>query len=139
MSLQRRSPTRGQSLVEFALLLPILLLIAVVLLDLGRGVYYYSVIYNAAREGARYGIVNYRDTRDDLIAGIISTASELTIGLDPDELTITPNVPAYPIETGDFLQVTAEYNFSVVTPLANLFVDGGIIELSSTSTMFFER
>ncbi len=42
----------GQSLVEFAILLPVFLLIVVVIFDLGRAVYYYSVIFNAAREGA---------------------------------------------------------------------------------------
>jgi len=135
----RCSSSRGQSLVEFALLLPILMLIAVMLLDLGRAVYYYSVIHNAAREGARYGIVHYTLPRDTLIANIITASRELTVGLDQAELTVTPTVPAYPIETGDILEVTAEYSFSVVTPLANLFIDGGVIDLSSTSTMYFEK
>jgi len=130
---------RGQSLVEFALLLPILMLIVVVLVDLGRAVYYYSVVHNAAREGARYGIVHYNLSRDDLIANIITTAHDLAIGLDQAELTITPNVPAYPIESGDILEVTAEYSFEAVTPLANLFIAGGVIDLSSSSTMYFEK
>jgi len=134
-----KRPARGQSLVEFALLLPILMLIAVVLLDLGRAVYYYSVIHNAAREGARYGIVHYNLPRNTLIANIITASRELTVGLDQAEVAITPNVPAYPIETGAVLQVTAEYSFSAVTPLANLFVNGGIINLRSTSTMYFEK
>ena len=58
--------TRGQSLVEIAILLPLLLLIFMLMLDLGRAVYYYSVIHNAAREGARYGVIH----PDDDSAGI---------------------------------------------------------------------
>jgi Flp pilus assembly protein TadG len=136
-----RRPTRGQSLVELALLLPLLLLFLMMILDLGRAVYYYSVIHNAAREGARYGIVHYHNvtTSGALSASIITTAKELAIGIDPAELTITPDVPVFPIETGDILVVKAEYSFSAVTPLVNLFIDGGIIDLSSTSTMYFEK
>jgi Flp pilus assembly protein TadG len=137
-----RRPTRGQSLVELALLLPLLLLFLMMILDLGRAVYYYSVIHNAAREGARYGIVHYHNvtTSAALTASIITTAKELAIGIDPADLTITtPGIPAFPIETGDILVVKAEYSFSAVTPLVNLFIDGGFIDLSSTSTMYFEK
>lgn len=55
MKENRRVP--GQSLVEFALTLPLLLLMVVVFIDLGRIVYFYSALNNAVREGARYAIV----------------------------------------------------------------------------------
>ena len=44
----------GQSLVEFALVFPIMVIGLVFFLDLGRLVYEYSVLSNAAREGARF-------------------------------------------------------------------------------------
>lgn len=57
---------RGQTLVEFALTVPILLLLCVGMLDIGWGVYYYNTLSNCAREGARFGIVltdpYYKDT-----------------------------------------------------------------------------
>jgi hypothetical protein len=137
----RRTP-RGQSMVEIAILLPLLLLILMMILDLGRAVYYYSVIHNAAREGARFGVVNYHNvtTSAALTASIVTTAKELAIGIDPVDLLITtPGIPTFPIETGDILVVQADYSFSAVTPLVNLFIDGGIIDLSSTSTMYFEK
>ena len=139
MSTPMRKKRSGQALVEIAILLPVLLLLLMLILDLGRGIYYYSVIHNAAREGARYGIVHYGLTRDALIAGIIATAEERTTGLDLDDLTITPIVPAYPIQTGDLLEVTAAYRFEAVTPLVDLFIPGGYIDLDSTSTMYFEK
>lgn len=52
-----RAGQRGQTLVEFALTIPILMLLCVGMLDIGWGVYYYNTISNAAREGARFGIV----------------------------------------------------------------------------------
>ena len=51
----RRS--RGQSLVEFALVLPIFLFLLFAVIDGGRYVYLNSSLSNAAREGARLGSV----------------------------------------------------------------------------------
>ena len=64
MSLHRRPPARrrrrqrGQGLTEFALVIPIFLLLVVALFDLGRAVFAYNTLTNAAREGARIAIVN---------------------------------------------------------------------------------
>ena len=48
---------RGQSLVELALVLPLLALILLGILDLGRVFHAYITITNAAREGAFYASV----------------------------------------------------------------------------------
>jgi len=45
---------RGQSVVEMAMLMPLLLLLVVGVADLGRAFFSYIVITNASREGARY-------------------------------------------------------------------------------------
>ena len=49
---------RGQSLVETAVVLPILLLLVAAIVDFGRAFDVYIVLTNAAREGARWGSVN---------------------------------------------------------------------------------
>jgi Flp pilus assembly protein TadG len=56
----RRSRRRrqGQALVEFALVIPIFLLLLMAVFDLGRAVFAYNSVTNAAREGARLAIVN---------------------------------------------------------------------------------
>ncbi len=48
---------KGQSLVEFALLLPLLMLLIMGLFDLGRAIFYYAILNTAVREGTRYAIV----------------------------------------------------------------------------------
>jgi uncharacterized protein (UPF0333 family) len=48
-----RRRTRGQALVEFALLTPVLMVFVVGVIDFGKLFYTYQVITNAAREGAR--------------------------------------------------------------------------------------
>ena len=58
--LRRRGGTRrrGQALVEFALVIPLFLLLLVAIFDLGRAVFAWNTLSNAAREGARIAIVN---------------------------------------------------------------------------------
>ena len=53
---------RGQTLVEFALVIPIFLLLLFALLDFGRVIYAQQTITNDAREGARKGLVAANDT-----------------------------------------------------------------------------
>ena len=45
----------AQSMTEFALILPVLMLILLGVVDFGRVFYYWTSMANAAREGARYG------------------------------------------------------------------------------------
>jgi hypothetical protein len=49
--------TRGQSLVEFALVLPVILMLFGGIIDFGWVVFNYAQLYNALREGLRYGSV----------------------------------------------------------------------------------
>jgi Flp pilus assembly protein TadG len=54
----------GQTLVEFALVLPLLLLFAIGAVDLGRLVYMSVGVSNAAHAGAQYGCQNGADAGD---------------------------------------------------------------------------
>lgn len=58
MSMNRRQNAKAQALVEFALVLPVFLLILFVIFDFGRAIYAYNAISNAAREGGRTAIIN---------------------------------------------------------------------------------
>lgn len=78
----------GQSLVEFALILPLMVLIIAGLFDLGRAFFASITITNAAREGARYGALN-----PDYIAGVCTAAKtealSTGISLPDNEIKIT--------------------------------------------------
>jgi len=69
-----KSPTRGQSLVEFALIFPLVLFLLLGFFDLGRAIIYYSSLSNAVREGTRAGIVNHVYLEDTLTAADIGKA-----------------------------------------------------------------
>ena len=128
-----RPGRRGQSLVEFALLIPVFLLFAVVVFDLGRAVYYYSAVHNAAREGARYGVV-----KPDDYAGMKQKAVDYAIGLGLTTANVTagagPNqtIGGFPNPT---VKVTVIYSFTPATPLLERFLPGGTISLRGEAVM----
>lgn len=57
VGLKQRSAQKGAAVVEFALILPLLLLLLIGTIDMSLALYDKSVITNASREGARAGIV----------------------------------------------------------------------------------
>jgi hypothetical protein len=54
---RRSGRSAGQALVEFALILPIIVMLTAGLIDGARAILAYNTVSNAAREGARFGIV----------------------------------------------------------------------------------
>lgn len=57
-TLRDRRHSRGQAMVEFALVAPIFFLLLFAIIEGGRFIFYYETLNNATREGARYAIVN---------------------------------------------------------------------------------
>jgi hypothetical protein len=53
-SADRSRKQKGQSLVEFAIAVPFLILVTVGTIELGRAYYYYNTLSKSVREGARY-------------------------------------------------------------------------------------
>ena len=93
-SARRRS--RGQKLVEFALILPIFILVLVGIFDAGRAVFAYHTVNNAAHEGGRQAIVD--QTLDHIQARAAQHA--VALGVDPDDVTVDYRDPEDP-ETPD--------------------------------------
>lgn len=54
----RPERSRGQAMVEFAAIVPVLFMLVLGILEAGRFIFYYELLNNAAREGARYAIVH---------------------------------------------------------------------------------
>ena len=57
-----RHRSRGQALVEFTLVAPMLFLLILGTIEAGRFIFFYEVMNNATREGARYAIVHGSDS-----------------------------------------------------------------------------
>lgn len=119
---------RGQELAEYALALPVFLLILMSILDLGRVVYVYSALHNSVREGARYGIINPTDA-----VTIETIVRNKAVGLNPAELTVTVVQPN--LQT---IQVRATYEFIAVTPIVDALVGSNQWTVGSQATMRVE-
>lgn len=118
---KKHDADEGQSLVELALLLPLLVLIMAGALDLARVYDAYVSITNASREGARYGAVNPIDN-----SGITNAVNrELTntgiSGVNVNVACYTYSGTAYPdcasAKSGDRITVSVNYSFRFVTLL----------------------
>ena len=134
MGLRGLRGERGQSMVEYALVLPILLLLLLGIMEFGIGVFNYNTIANAAREGARYGIVHWRDA-DKGEAGIRAAALALTSGLDQDPLVLVI-VPTWPEGA---VQVKVTYEAQLITGMIIEAVGGDpTLTLRAVATMQLE-
>ena len=77
------SKSRGQSMVELALIIPIFMLVVVGLMDGAFAVFNYGTLSNAAREGARTAIV------DQNPVAVRNAVEDSAVGLNLARLTIT--------------------------------------------------
>lgn len=118
---------RGQSLVELALLVPVLILILIGIIDFGRVFNAYITITNAAREGARYGAM-HPDDADGIKARVVNEATASGVNVEDVEVEF-PNGTSEP---GNPIRVKVIYGFPLIT--AFLF-GGGTITLQSAAEM----
>jgi TadE-like protein len=86
-STDTRRRSRAQSLVEFSLVAPFLLLIVAVTIDFARVVYTYSAISQAARAGARALSLKDQDTSDCRVyAAVESVGVGFNLTADPNSV-----------------------------------------------------
>ena len=94
---------KGQALVEFALVLPVLLMLLCGIIDFGWLYYNQITLNNAAREGARYAVIHYDPSIDwkgesesRMINNMVGVKSATAIVSDPVGQQITASVTASP-------------------------------------------
>ena len=149
----RRSNERGQAVIELALTLPLLLVVVFGIIDFGFMFQRYEAVTNAAREGARLGVLaNYTGTEaenralDYLVAsGLNGTVRACGTGtmvnnsrcaqMTTSTVTVAGSTPA---KTVDQVTMIVEYDhqFQFVGPIMGLFGGSwGSIRLRSASSM----
>lgn len=157
----------GQALVEFALILPLLILVLVGIFDFGRAIYAFNTISNAAREAVRIGIVDQNCNR------IGTEARDRSASLNVDwtyDGTLTPSAACQNAaddvhieflqadysgagtlndncdpgqlspngpRLGCVVQVTVEYQYRAATPIIGSLV--GVLTLTGVSQQPIER
>ncbi len=83
---------RGEGLVEFALILPMFLLLMFALIDLGRYYWIRETVENAVRQAGRYAVTGQNSGSTNRVASIEQVAQNAMAGLyNPNTTTITVN------------------------------------------------
>lgn len=108
---RRRAGERGQSVVELALVLPVLFLLLFGMAEFARMAGAYLTVQHAAREGLRLGVTGGTD------AQIAERVRAMAAGLDTARLTTVISPAGAPRTPGSDLQVTVVYQFQMMTHL----------------------
>ena len=135
----KRSPQRGQAVAEFALTLTVFLMLLMAVFDLGRGIYEYNGVAQAAREIARATSVHPGTSlgNDSATLAVIATEKRLIPNLgDPTFTCVDIDGTAIHTATtcvaGDQVRVQITAPYSPVTPLLGLV---GTWNMQSTSSV----
>lgn len=128
------------------------MLVLVAIFDFGLGLFSQMTVINSAREGARVGIVDPTDS-----TGICAQAQATSTGLVLANWTCTvvcrdthspgdPVIQCVDAKSGDIVQVSVDYDYHMIIPLAGLLQiashSGGgsasVLPMASTVSMRIE-
>lgn len=145
---QKSKHQRGQSLVELAISLTVILMLLSGAVDFGMAFFSYTAMRDAAQEGALYGSFQplVTDSQGNTyfnaqgITSRIQQASNFHY-LGPVTITVTPtNGINYacqgigPNGTTNGIQVMIHYNYPLVMPFLGAFIGSQTIPLTATVT-----
>lgn len=145
-SAHRREPpstlaARGQALVEFAIILPLLLVLLVMAIDFGRVFFGWVSINNAARVGAAYAAAN-ADAWEGSGDSTRQARYEDLVENDLQAVNCTlPSIPEPTVDdadsdgvhdSGELIEVALECDFTLITPLATAIL--GTVDLGGAAT-----
>lgn len=121
---------KGQAAVEFALILPILIMIICGIIDFG---WFYSKkiqLQSACNTGARYAIVS----NDDAVSqdAVISQIRDALPGTTPASLKVDLT---YSSGTTGNVTVSLTESVKALTPLKGIFTKDQIVEIKASATM----
>jgi len=137
---------RGQSLVELAITLPILILLLLGTLDFGMAIFSYSMLRDAAQEGAFYGSFNPSNIAEiENRARNISPRAEDAIFSSPVQLRNKDLIKVSVRALGDYcqgaengvansIQVNVSYKYPLLMPFIGRLIGSNTIPLTGTAT-----
>jgi Flp pilus assembly protein TadG len=138
---QQRGPwqRKGQALAEFALILPVLFLLIAGIIEFGRGWNIKQAVTDAAREGARYSVVDHfpEYTIDDVKAKVRARLALAGISTTNPPTTITVTDELNWHKTGEeiTMQVSTLYRMGWVGALLGWAGGSSTVTISSEATM----
>lgn len=141
LSLVRRfsGSTRGQGLIEFALMIPIVLFLFFGVYEFGRFYFSRLTLQHAVAEAARFAVTGESldddegnpMTRAQSVVSVI-TRNAQNLNLDVDRISIDPADAGGP---GDVVRVSAEFTFNFFIPGYKQLFPGGELEFEVSTAM----
>jgi Flp pilus assembly protein TadG len=136
---KRMRSERGAALIEAAMIMPMILLIAVGIFEFGRAYQTTQVLTNAAREGARLAVIN--GSTDDAVTARVR--SYMQAGSLPNyataTVTIQRTVALTGADTASQILIDYPFQFMVLNPVVRLVTPtsttGAPITLQSSALM----
>jgi len=154
----RRRREGGQALLEFALVFPIIVLVLISFLEIGRAVSDWNTLTNAARQGARVAAVNQISAQTECnesrpvenpldahwsIWGCVMAATS-QMKINSGDISVTYTAPSGTtldcttvVHVGCIAAVTVTYRYTPATALTTTLI--GPITMTATSKMPVER
>ena len=131
MKTKLRDKEQGQALVEFALILPILLLLLFGIVEFGRIYSASLIVKQGAREGARVASLGMTDTE------IVTKVQGSALALDIAKLTVYITPALADRKRGQDVQVVVGYSVTVVAPFISA-ITGPTVNVNGASVMRME-
>ena len=139
--INHQHPERGQSMVEFALVITILMILLAGVIDMGRAFFTYMAMRDAAQEGAAYGSLNPTniggiqervwDNLDQVVPK--PDESESTIDNTREHIRVTVNYGYGAICLGNTLQVDVYYDqFPLAMPFLGWILNSQTLPIHAT-------
>jgi Flp pilus assembly protein TadG len=128
---------RGQTMVEFAMVVSVFLLLLFGIMQMALTIYNYNTVCSAAREAVRYAIVRSPTSANPATtAQIQQIAINTAVGLNTSQLTITVSWPAdanLPSQSDARVKVSYQYQLQIP------FFAPVTMTLASTSQMLVSQ
>jgi len=118
--------SKGQALVELALILPILLMLLFGTIEFGRVFNTYLTVTSVSREGARAATVGADNNE------IMEKVRAGAPNLDSSKLSIEIS-PEFNRSRGDSVIVTVEYPVTLYAPLIDIAIDNPMLVINQTT------
>ncbi len=123
----------GQSLVEFALVLPVILLIVTGLFDVGRAIFQENTLAYAAREGTRYAIVHGSGSASPSgpgnVEAIVNVVRAAAVGVPSVTVTVTYPDTSCSLPNDRFCRVAVDATAPFV-PIPSQYLLGGTFRIT---------
>jgi Flp pilus assembly protein TadG len=135
MKNQEMNKEKGQSMVELAVSLIILLILISGIVDLGRVAFYYIAMRDSAQEGASYGSIfphNCSEIEERVKAGAVDS-SRVQVVITINNVACSEECSSTNVKNGDIVKVTVkDPNFPITMPFLGVFIGKQSISLETT-------